>query len=228
MSEKFTPEEINKLRDIHQNDETAESVDDGVMRPFDDLSMAVAGLQATLEKPEAEIDRDDFREKAKMTVSSIKEVDNYLDKYTENHIVQIDINREEVLDLRTQMIEALKEKGTEDATIIGTGWRKTLYGKTFQDTLLARGVEIWYPGITRPTETAVIDTPVHITVIEGVGVEHEPRRISLSSRGEATTSTTIDSNLPDTKAWYEVLRDTTPDEWKAVIGTTLEALESAA
>lgn len=188
--------------------------------------MAGTALSMVVDKPKGEIDYDEFIDVANEIMPVFGEVMEYLESYTENRMIDIEIEKDTVLELRSRIIELVKEKGTEDPTIIGTGWRKSLYGKEFQDGLLARGVEVWYPGITRPTERSVIDTPVHISVIEDMDLQHEPRRISLSSKGVATTSTTVDSNLPDTQAWYEVLRDMQPDEWRKLIDITISALNA--
>ncbi|MGH9856247.1 MAG: hypothetical protein ACRD4B_00245 [Acidobacteriota bacterium] len=120
-----------------------------------------------------------------------------------------------------------KEKGVEAPSSIGMGWRKTIHAKSFQDKLFARGVEIWYPGVTRPTPDLEIDNPVHIKVIEDPDVQHEPRHMSLTARGRASSSVTVDSNIPDTQAWFEVVKDMEPEEWSVLLQITLEELKEA-
>lgn len=227
IEKEFSPDKIKELKALHHSDGEDVINIDKIHNLADRVSMAGTALGMIVDKPKDEIDYDEFAEVANDIMPVFGEVMEYLESYTENRMIDIEIEKDTVLERRNQIIDLMKEKGTEDPTIIGTGWRKTLYGKEFQNNLFARGVEIWYPGITRPTERSAIDTPVHITVIEDPDVQHEPRRISLSSKGLATTSTTVDSNLPDTQAWYEVLSDMQPDEWRKLIDTTISALNAA-
>ncbi len=228
MSEQhFNPDEISALRNLHHSDgEVAAIGPDNREFLADKVAMAQTALSSVIDKPHDQVDYDDFSEVLKEIEPLFGEVMQYLETYTENRSIDVGIDKETVLKLRNRIIDLMKQKGTEDPTIIGTGWRKTLYGKDFQDGLFARGVNVWYPGITQPTERTTINTPVHITVIEEPDVAHEPRRISLSSKGWATTSATVDSNVPDTQAWFEVIEDMEPDEWRKLIDTTITALEN--